>query len=99
MSINRYDLGDTIRFTAAFTTAAGVASDPATLLFKYKKPNGTITTLTYGVDSAVVKDSTGNYHVDVVTDAVGHWFYRWAGSGSGAAADEHELVVEQTVFG
>jgi len=90
---NTYDTGDLVRVTGTFTTAAGVALDPTALYLKYKNPAGTVTTLTYGVDAAVVKDSTGVYHVDISATTAGVWMYRWYSTGTGQAAEEHWFTV------
>ena len=56
------------------------------MLAQYKDPSGNTTSLTYGVDAALVKDSTGVYHVDVDADEVGWWHYRVYSTGTGQAA-------------
>jgi hypothetical protein len=91
---NTYDVGDLIRCTGTFTNAAGTAIDPATVYFKYKDPGGTKTTLTYGVDAAVVKSSTGVYYVDVNVDEVGTWYYRWQATGTGQSAGESYFYAQ-----
>ena len=70
--MNAYDLGTLAHMTGAFTNSAGVAQDPSALSFSYKLANDVAwTTLIYGTDTALAKDSTGNYSVDVNCDAVG----------------------------
>lgn len=85
---NEYEVGDTVRVSNTFKDAAGVAADPTTVRFKYKTPAGTTTTLTYLTDSALVKDSVGNYHVDVSITETGTWRWRWEGTGTNASAAE-----------
>lgn len=89
-----YDKGDLVRAAAAFTTTAGAATDPSAVFAKYTTPAGTVTTLTYGVDAALVKDSTGNYHVDIDASSVGTWTYRFYSTGTGQAAAEGEFFVK-----
>ncbi len=92
--MNAYDKGDLAHVTVAFTTSAGVATDPTALTFAYKLADDTVwTTLTYGVDGALAKDSVGNYHVDVNCDYVGVARYRWASTGTGQAAVEDSFLV------
>jgi hypothetical protein len=98
MRILEYELGDLVRCSGAFTNAAGTAIDPASVLFSYRRGTGTVTILTYGVDVALVKDSTGNYHVDIDANAVGLWHYRFHSTGSGQAADEHTFKVRSSNF-
>jgi len=93
-----YHVGDLIRISAAFSTAAGVATDPTAVFAKYRDPGGTVTTLTYGVDVALVKDSTGNYHVDINADEAGKWLYRFYSTGTGQAMDEDGFSVLASSF-
>jgi hypothetical protein len=80
---NTYDVGDSVRCAGAWTDADSAAFDPDTVVFKHKDPSDNETTLTHGVDAEVVKDSTGNYHVDVDVDESGTWWYRFEGTASG----------------
>lgn len=98
MTINTYQKGDLPRLTALFKNSAGTATDPTTVRFKYTTPAGATTTLVYGVDGALVKDSTGNYHVDLSLTAAGMWFYRWEGEGTVQSVQEGELTVEPSGF-
>jgi hypothetical protein len=82
-----YITGAVVRVSAPFRTS-GVAVDPTTVQAKIRTPDGTVTTYTYGTDSQLVKDSTGNYHVDVTTTADGTHTVRFSSTGVGAAADE-----------
>lgn len=92
--INAFDVGTLVRVAALFQTAAGVATDPGGVVFKVKKPSGTVLTYTYGVGAEVVKDSTGNYHVDVLVDLAGRWRYRFEGTTFAQAAKEGQFTVK-----
>jgi len=94
MSINTYDIGDVARVSAAFTDVNDAAADPSTVSLAFKDPSENVTTYIYGTDAEVVKDSTGNYHVDIALDEAGTWHYRWVSTGTGATAQEGELVVK-----
>jgi len=96
MSVSRYVLGALVRCSAAFTTAGGTAQDPGTVTFKVKAPDGTVTTYVHGTDAELVKDSTGNYHVDVSAAAAGAWHFRFAGTVSGQAAAEGLFRVDSS---
>jgi hypothetical protein len=94
---NVYTIGQQVRLTATFKTAAGTALDPTGVVLKYRDPvTGTVATKTYGVDGALVKDSTGVYHFDITLSTAGEWWYSWTGSGSLVAADEERILVEGT---
>ena len=96
MTISRYMVGTLVRCSGAFRTAAGAAQDPAAVSFTFKNPDGDIETYVHGTDVELVKDSTGNYHVDVDADAPGGWYFRFAGTGSGQAAAEGQFRVDSS---
>lgn len=98
MSVNTYQLGDLVRCSGPFTNAAGTAIDPTAVLFEVKDPAGTLTTYTYGTDAELVRDSAGNYHVDVDANLPGTWYYRFYSTGTGQAADEASFIVETSQF-
>jgi hypothetical protein len=93
--MNPYNKGDLVRVSAAFTNAAGTAVDPTAVYAQYRSPNGTLTTLVYVTDEELVKDSTGNYHVDISADQAGYYSYRFYSTGTGqAASDKEQFQVE-----
>lgn len=93
-----YTIGNLIRVSAAFTNSGGSAVDPGQVKAKLKSPLGVITTYTYGTDAALVKDSTGNYHLDVEPTVQGVWKYRWEGLTSNKGAGESSFTVAESVF-
>jgi hypothetical protein len=77
----------------------GAAIDPTVVKFKVKNPNtNVITEYTYGTDAELVKDSTGNYHVDVSALVSGYWYYRFFATGTGESAEEHYFEVRESQF-
>lgn len=102
MSANIYEVGDLVRCYGVFTDQDSVALDPTNVFFSYKNPAGTITTLTYGVDAALVKSGVGNYYVDITVPsaltATGTWYYRFYSTGTGQTANEALFVVPVTNF-
>lgn len=93
-----YQPGDTVRLDTTFKVA-DVLTDPTVVTLTYRSPSGTSTTLTYGVDAALVKDSTGTYHADIAVSAAGRWDWRWTGTGTAAGIDEGTFTVEETLLG
>lgn len=93
-----YDIGDKVRLTATFTNLAGTATDPSTVTFRMKLPGGTTTTYTYGSTAELVKSSTGVYYVDWTFSVAGSHYYRFAGTGTVAAADEGVLTPRRSQF-
>jgi len=92
--------GNKIRVSMAFTrTSDSAAVDPAAVLFLYRIGEaGTTTTLTYLTDAALVKDSTGNYHVDIDLTTPGPLYWEWRGTGANQAANEGRFVVTASRF-
>lgn len=95
-AIERVMVGALVRCSAVFTTAAGVAQDPGAVRFRAKDPSGGVTEYVYGSDAELVKDSTGNYHVDVDADEPGTWYFRFAGTVSGQASAEGMFRVDSS---
>lgn len=92
-----YTQGSTIRIAFNFTDTTGAATDPTTVTFYYKAPGRGRIKLVYGTDAALVKDSTGNYHVDIVGDHKGVWFYQATGDTIESPRNLSFEVVEEAV--
>jgi len=90
--INLYKKGQKVRCSVDFKVA-DVLTNPTTVTFKSKKPSGTVTTLVYGTDADLVRDATGQYHADVVTDEKGEWNFRFEGTGTCTAVEEAAFTV------
>ena len=86
MTVESFNKGDLIRCSAVYTDDAGVEIDPAGVFFRVAAPDGTQTPYTYGVDAELVRDSQGNYHLDVDGDSSGLWTVKFFSTGSGQAA-------------
>lgn len=95
--MNTYTLGKVIRSNVAFAQSS-TPVDPGGVTFKIKSPLGVTTTYVYGVDAEVVKDSTGNYHVDYEPDRQGVWSVRWQGTVSNKSAEESEFQIVESQF-
>jgi hypothetical protein len=93
-----YQVGDLVRVAAVWTNSAGAPTDPTAVFAQTKAPDGTVTELEYNADVALVKDSTGNYHVDIDANAAGIWRYRFYSTGTGQGANEGYFVVEPSAF-
>lgn len=96
--MTEYVVGNVVRCSNTFTDIAGTEIDPTTVAFKVQNPAGTITTYTYPTDPQLVKDSVGNYHVDISADSEGTWYYRFYSTGTGKAAFEGKFAVINSVF-
>lgn len=96
--MNNYHVGDKVRCTGTFETAAGVDTDPSAVFGKVKTPSGVETIYTYGVDAALVKQATGIYYMDVSCTESGTWHYKIYATGTGQAADENSFLVKDSFF-
>ena len=90
--MNSYHVGDKVRCTGTFETAAGVDTDPAAVFFTVETPSGTQTTYTYA-GATVTKDSTGVFYRDLALTASGQYIARWTGTGSAVAGGETTIQV------
>lgn len=82
--ITIYDVGDSARLSFPFRDVNDAPVDPTDLSVTIRKPDGTLTTEEYNPGS-IVKDSVGNYHLDIAVDQEGDWFYTVAGTGAATA--------------
>lgn len=94
MSINVYDVGDLVTVRGAFTDANDDPADPSALSFAFEDPSGNVTTYVYLTDAQLVKDSVGNYSVEVSVDEPGDWHYRWIATGTGQGAQIGQFAVK-----
>jgi hypothetical protein len=92
-----YDIGDTVRLSAAFANIAGTATDPTTVTLRVTSRSLT-TVYTYAAGQ-ITRASAGNYYYDLaITSDHGRWSYRWEATGAVATAEEGELYVRRSRF-
>lgn len=74
--------------------------DPDGVVAKVLRPGETIPSEHAYLDSPddIVRDDTGQYHLDVSADAAGEWAYRFEGSGTAQSANEHAFKVSESRF-
>ena len=95
---NFYQVGDLVRCQGTYTDINGLPIDPSNVFFSFKDPDDVITTYQFGIDSQLVKTSTGVYYCDVSITSVGTWWYRHYSTGIGQAADETSFVIPYSEF-
>lgn len=95
MTTPAYDLADVRRLSAAVTDSDAAAADPTGLSFTLQPPDGVTVTYVYGTDAELVKDSVGNYHVDITLSQPGRWAYKFNATGSNAQMTSGELFVRR----
>ena len=93
MSCEDYVVGQRPRFSAQFRLGSTL-TDPTTLKFIYKKPTASSpTVLVYGVDTELVRESSGKYYVDLLLDEAGLWKWRYESSGIVDSAQQDHFSV------
>ena len=92
MPVNAYHVNQLVRLTATLTVS-GVATDPATLTIRVKDPTGAEVVYTLVSNPALVKDSVGNYHIDITVGIAGLWSYHLESTGAVQASDDEQFVV------
>lgn len=99
--ITHYDQGDVWTPQASFTVG-GNPTDPTNITVRIKEPDGTVTVLgpvaggTGG--GGITRVSAGVFKTDIALDDAGYWFARFEGTGTAAATEEHQAVVDPSEF-
>lgn len=94
-----WNIGDIYPATLAIEVD-GTPTDPTTVTLYIKKPGGAYTTSVYNQPAqpyTIVKDSVGNYSVDIALDTAHIWHGEWLTTGPGAGSEEFEFVVHEQV--
>lgn len=93
-----YEINKTIHIAEAFLNTSSAAADPTTVVFKYRARGGTIVSYAYSTDAQLVRDSLGNYHVDLSLTVPGLWEYEFLGTGTVAQATNGSFLVSPNAF-
>jgi hypothetical protein len=101
-AIPHFDQGD-IWVPQATFTVAGTPTDPTTLVVRIKAADGTVTTITENTPAApmlpIVRVSAGVFkHSGIALNDAGYWYVRFEGTGTVAAAEDHEAIVDPSPF-
>lgn len=96
MTTATYNIGDLHQSLIAFTDLDNVAADPTTVTFSWLKPDGTTVAYIYGTDAELVKDSVGNYHVNITYDQKGRQTLKWTATGTVELVEQIETYVVET---
>ena len=79
-------------------TAAGVDTDPSTIVATTKKPDGTLSTYTYGTDTEITRQNEGDYTLRINANMPGRWRYRFVLTGTSNLAYEGSFNVQASAF-
>jgi hypothetical protein len=93
--VNQYPLGNTIRVSSTFTNLVGGAFvDPTTVQCNIRDPTGKLQVFT--ATNGVVKDTVGQYHLDINPSFVGIWYYKWYGTGANLASGDSKFIMYES---
>lgn len=90
---NSYDIGDVVRSSVNFQTVSGADIDPTVVTFKEMPLGGVVSSFVNGTATEVVKDSVGNYHLDLLLTVAGQHRLRWEGGTANQAATQETILV------
>ena len=100
-AIAHKDIGDIWTPQGSFTVG-GTPTDPTNITVRYLNAAGALTTLgpvsggTGG--GGIVRVSAGIFKTDIPLDAAGYWYAEFIGTGTAAATEWHELIVDPSPF-
>jgi hypothetical protein len=97
VALTGVDIGDRVRISVQIQVS-GVDTDPTGLVFKWKEYGQDVATYTYGVDSEIVKDDTGNYHIDIDQTRSKTHQYVWEATGTAVGAEGSTITVKESAF-
>lgn len=87
---NVYPLGQTVKVSTTFSTAAGTPANPTTVVLTVRSPSGDATTPT------PTNTGTGIYEAILAPDEAGVWRYEFKGTtGTAVAVDASWFTVER----
>lgn len=93
-----YEIGDLAVVSVAFTDTNNNPADPTAVTLIVQAPDNTQATYTDLTTPAVVRNSTGNYSLNLPISESGTYLYRWTGTGALQAVVEGTLTVQATIL-
>lgn len=88
-----HDIGDRRKLTCEVRDEAGALADPTGLTFTMLAPDATVTAFVWDADVELVRTAAGLFHVYWDCDQVGVHHWRFAATGTIAAAEESSFAV------
>jgi hypothetical protein len=92
MAIESFTVGSKVRCGVTFRNDSKAVDDPTTVVFRVEPPTADAYHLTFGVDSAVVREGQGLYHIDLIVAEAGDWHWSVEGTGNVEALKEAVFV-------
>lgn len=88
MADNIYQVGEKAPLEATFKNAAGVGTNPTTVVLEVRAPDGTVTT------PSATALGAGVYHYDQDVTQPGLWWYSFQGTGAVNATEQKSFYAE-----
>lgn len=108
--MSQVDLGETYSFIQKFTTSAGVDTDPTIVRFWLREhidgtelewtytTSGGATTSPTGFSNVIVRDSAGDFHIDITPRKAERHTGQWVGSGTVLVHPPETLFVRHSLI-
>ena len=98
-----YNIGDVGRITGTFKTfndATGARDliDPTVVKLRVQPPTGSAVEYVYGTDAQVTRISACLYKGLIPLTMAGNYQFRWISTGTGAAAEPSNIIVDPDAF-
>lgn len=91
MALDKFEKGEVVKVHGEFRTPKTALVNPGTLIdpdivtLQVRKPDLTVTTLTYGVGNEITRVEMGKYLASIELTQEGTYRYRWTGDSGGDA--------------
>lgn len=95
-AVEPIDIGDARTLNAEFLVG-GVLTDPTTLTFTMRQPDGSTVTYVYGTDAELIRDGAGTYRVEWTFQDPGIMVYDFKGTGAAQGTVGGAFWVEQSL--
>lgn len=98
--MDTYDVGDRVQVRESFAVGS-TPTDPTALTARVRRPDGTQVVYAYASAPALVRESAGNYRLDLTPDQVGTWWVAFEATGTVQDTRESAFAVraEQATAG
>jgi len=92
--------GNVLRFNGTFTDEiTGDLIDPSHVAFGWRVNGGPITIKEFGIGPDIVRQSVGQYYIDVdSTSRSGVWVWQWQSTGTAQALTSGSIAVTQAAM-
>ena len=88
-------IGRRLRFSVTIKDLlTDLNADPTELTLVLKPPQGALATYVWPTGSEIIKESVGEFYIDLTPDEVGQYYFRWFSSGAVEDAAEGAFRID-----